>query len=140
MLEKTQREVASTLPIIDVHILTTSILSATILFMMLRYNKNFDKPRIKYIVTVISLLFCLVAIVVSLYALIASIIHHKIDKKHNYLARREVFSITFILDNIPIISSFILLLISLLLFYTVFTTSIRLFFKDIRLFFKHIGI
>ena len=130
MLEKSQREVTSDLPIIDVHVLTTSILSATILFMMLRYNKNFDIPRVKYIVTVISLLFCLVAIVVSLYALIASVIHHKIDKKHNYLVRREVFSKTFILDNIPIITSSILLLISLLLFYTVTVTSIR-FFKNL---------
>ena len=130
MLEKSQREVTSDLPIIDVHVLTTSILSATILFMMLRYNKNFDKPRVKYIVTGISLLFCLVAIVVSVYAVIASVIHHKIDKKHNYLVRREVFSKTFILDNIPIITSSILLLISLLLFYTVTVTSIR-FFKNL---------
>ena len=130
MLEKSQREVKTDLPIIDVHVLTTSILSATILFMMLRYNKNFDKPRVKYIVTGISLLFCLVAIVVSVYAVIASVIHHKIDKKHNYLVRREVFSKTFILDNIPIITSSILLLISLLLFYTVTVTSIR-FFKNL---------
>ena len=129
MLEKSQRKVTSDLPIIDAHVLTTSILSATILFMMLRYNKNFDKPRVKYIVTVISLLFCLVAIVVSVYALTASIIHHKIDKKHNYLVRKEVFSKTFILYNIPIISSAILLLISLLLFYTVTVTSIRFFRK-----------
>lgn len=81
MLKKTQIEVQSDTPIIDVHVLTTSILSATILFMMLRYNKNFDKPRVKYIVTIISILFCLVAIVVSVYAVIASVIHHKIDKK-----------------------------------------------------------
>lgn len=125
MLEKSQREVKSDLPIIDVHVLTTSILSSTILFLMLRYNKNFDKPRVKYIVTGISLLFCLVAIVVSVYAVIASVIHHKIDKKYNYLVRREVFSKTFILDNIPIVTSSILLLISLLLFYTVTITSIR---------------
>jgi hypothetical protein len=132
MLKKTQIEVQSDTPIIDVHVLTTSILSATILFMMLRYNKNFDKPRVKYIVTIISILFCLVAIVVSVYAVIASVIHHKIDKKHNYLLRREVFSKTFILDNIPIITSSILLLISLLLFYTVTVTSIR-FFQKIRM-------
>jgi len=132
MLKKTQIEVQSDTPIIDVHVLTTSILSATILFMMLRYNKNFDKPRVKYIVTIISILFCLVAIVVSVYAVIASVIHHKIDKKRNYLLRRDIFSKTFILDNIPIITSSILLLISLLLFYTVTVTSIR-FFQKIRM-------
>ena len=132
MLKKTQIEIQSDTPIIDIHVLTTSILSATILFMMLRYNKNFDKPRVKYIVTIISILFCLVAIVVSVYAVIASVIHHKIDKKHNYLLRRDIFSKTFILDNIPIITSSILLLISLLLFYTVTVTSIR-FFQKIRI-------
>lgn len=132
MIEKTQIEVQSDTPIIDVHVLTTSILSATILFMMLRYNKNFDKPRVKYIVTIISILFCFLAIVVSVYAVIASVIHHKIDKKHNYLLRRDIFSKTFILDNIPIITSSILLLISLLLFYTVTVTSIR-FFQKIRM-------
>lgn len=125
MLEQSQREIKSDLPITDVHVLTTSILSATILFMMLRYNKNFDKPRVKYIITGISLLFCLLAIIVSVYAVIASIIHHKIDKKKKYLLRREVFSKTFILDNIPIVTSSVLLLISLLLFYTVTVTSIR---------------
>lgn len=132
MLNKTQIEVKSDTPIIDTHVLTTSILSTTILFMMLRYNKNFDKPRIKYIVTIISILFCLVAIIVSIYAVIASIPHHKYYKKNNHKIQGDIFSKTFILDHIPIITSSILLLISLLLFYTVTVTSIR-FFQKIRM-------
>ena len=130
MIEKSQQEVKSDLPIVDVHVLTTSILSATILFMMLRYNKNFDKPRVKYIVTGISLLFCFAAIIVSVYAVLASIIHHKNDIKQNHKIQRNQF---FILDKIPIITSSVLLIISILLFYTVFFTSVNFFHKDIGL-------
>lgn len=127
------KEAARDLPfikqIVDIHVLTTGILSTTILFLLLRYNKNFDKPRLKFIITTISILFCFLAIIISSYAVLASINHHdKIFKKDN---TQKGTILDHILDKIPLIISAALLIISLLLFYTVSITSIRLFFKNV---------
>ena len=130
MIEKAEIEVHTDTLMIDIHVLTTGILSATILFLLLRYNKNFDKPRLKFIITTISLLFCFLAIVISSSAVLASINHRDrgILKKDN--TQKETI-LDHIVDKIPLIISTIFLLISLLLFYTVSITSIRLFFKNI---------
>lgn len=132
------KEVAHDLPfiskIVDIHVLTTGILSATILFLLLRYNKNFDKPRLKFIITTISILFCFLAIIISGSAVLISMNNHdktiskKVNSKKDTILDRIIDRI---IDQFPFIVSTILLIISLLLFYTVSITSIRLFFKNI---------
>lgn len=128
------KEVTHDLPfiskIVDIHVLTTGILSATILFLLLRYNKNFDKPRLKFIITTISILFCFLAIIISGSAVLISMNNHDktISKKVN--SKKDTI-LDRIIDKLPFIVSIILLIISLLLFYTVSITSIRLFFKNV---------
>ena len=134
MIETSQKESERDLPfikqIVDIHVLTTGILSATILFLLLRYNKNFDRPRLKLIITAISLCFCFLALIISAYAVLVTLNHHKIKKK-NKMKMRETL-IDNILDKLPFIISTVLLIISLLLFYTVELTSFRLFFEKIK--------
>lgn len=117
-------------PIVDLHILALDVLSATILFLLLRYNKNFATYNLKEAITIISLLFCVIAFFVSLFSFLASIIRHKDNKINKNISINESFSLNNILDKMPIITSVILLLISILLLYTVTSSSIKMYKKS----------
>jgi hypothetical protein len=129
MEKKHTHEVSSDLPIIDVHILTLNILSATILFLLLRFNKNFKDHHLRTVITIISILFCFAAFTSSFYAVLAAFRHRK--KTLVYKDGDNLFSMDRILDRIPIIMSVVLLIISILLLYTVAGSTIQLFFKNI---------
>ena len=129
MEKKHTDEVSSALPIIDVHILTLNILSATILFLLLRVNKNFKDHHLRTVITIISILFCFAAFTSSFYAVLAAFRHRK--KTLVYKDGDNLFSVDRILDRIPIIMSIVLLIISILLLYTVASSTIELFFKKI---------
>lgn len=126
MTEDKLKEVQNDLPIILVHVLTAGILSATILFLLLRYNKNFNEPKLRYIITILALLFCFVSIAISIYAISASIIHSNVNETKDKNKNKNIFDI--ILNKIPIFTSSVLLIISILLFYIILNTSISLFF------------
>lgn len=118
-------EVTSDLALIDVHILNLNILAATILFLLLRYNKHFNDPKLKHVITTIAILFCFAGVMCSTYAIIAAIIHRK---KNNVTISsvKESFSIKGIMVEIPLITSVVLLIISILLFYTVIRSSVNM--------------
>jgi len=120
-------EVTSDLAIIDVHILNLNILAATILFLLLRYNKHFNDPKLKDVITIIAILFCFAGVMCAIYAIIAAVVHRK---KNNVTISsvKELLSARGIMDEIPIVMSVVLLIISLLLFYTVIRSSIDIVF------------
>lgn len=118
-------DVNSDLALIDVHILNLNILAATILFLLLRYNKHFNDTKLKHVITTIAILFCFAGVMCSTYAIIAAIIHRK---KNNVTISsvKELFSIKGIMVEIPLITSVVLLIISILLFYTVIRSSVNM--------------
>ena len=124
MEKKHTDEVSSALPIIDVHILTLNILSATILFLLLRVNKNFKDHHLRTVITIISILFCFAAFTSSFYAVLAAFRHRK-KTLVVYKDGDNLFSVDRILDRIPIIMSIVLLIISILLLYTVTSSTIE---------------
>lgn len=123
MEKKHTHEVSSDLPIIDVHILTLNILSATILFLLLRFDKNFKDHHLRIVITIISILFCFAAFTSSFYALLAAYRHRKKTLVHK--DENALFSVDRILDRIPIVMSIVLLIISILLLYTVTSSTIE---------------
>lgn len=120
-------EVTSDLAIIDVHILNLNILASTILFLLLRYNKHFNDPKLKDVITIIAILFCFAGVMCAIYAIIAAVVHRK---KNNVTISsvKELFSARGIMDEIPIVMSVVLCIISLLLFYTVIHSSLDMIF------------
>ena len=108
----TMKEVTSDSVIISTHILNIEIISATILFLLLSYNKNFNDRADKLIVTVISLSFCGASIIAAIYVIIAAYKHRTIAIEHK---SHNISIDEYITINIPIIMSFVITIIAILL-------------------------
>lgn len=118
----TMTEITSDNIIISTHILNIEIISATILFLLLGYNKHVIDRMNREIVTAISLSFCVASIIASIYVIIASYKHRTIALKHksNNISIDEYITI-----NIPIIMSFTIALIAFLLTIFVIRSTIK---------------
>jgi hypothetical protein len=118
----TMKEVTSDSVIISTHILNIEIISATILFLLLSYNKNFNDRADKLIVTVISLSFCGASIIAAIYVIIAAYKHRTIALEHK---SHNISIDEYITINIPIIMSFVITIIAILLTVFVIRSTLK---------------
>ena len=119
---KTMEEITSDSVIINTHILNIEIISATILFLLLSYNKHVNDKVNKEIVTVISFAFCAASIIAAIYVIIAAYKHRTIALEHksHYVSMDEYITI-----NIPIIMSFVITIIAILLTFFVIRSTLK---------------
>tara|TARA_Y100000389_G_C17469538_1_gene529056 strand:- start:8073 stop:8459 length:387 start_codon:yes stop_codon:yes gene_type:complete len=119
---KTMEEITSDSVIISTHILNIEIISATILFLLLSYNKHVIDRMNKEIVTAISLSFCLASIIAAIYVIIAAYKHRIIALEHK---SHHVSMDEYITINIPIIMSFVITIIAILLTVFVIRSTLK---------------
>ena len=108
--------------IITTHILTIGTISATILFLLLGHNKQITDNVNQSIATVIVILLSFSCIVSAIYAVISAYNHRDIfiaNKKSHSMSIYEYISL-----EIPVIISFTLVSISLLMTYFIIRAEI----------------
>lgn len=115
-------EITSDSVIISTHILNIEIISATILFLLLSYNKNVGDRADKLIVTVISLSFCGASIIAAVYVIIAAYKHRTTALEHN---SHNISMAEYITINIPIIMSCVITIIAILLTVFVIRSTLK---------------
>lgn len=114
---KTMEEIRSDSVIASTHILNIEIITSTILFLLLSYNKHVNDKVNKEIITVISFAFCVASIIAAIFGVVASYKHRSFDLENN---SHGISLDEYIIINIPIIMSVVILTITILL--TVFVT------------------
>lgn len=115
-------EITSDSVIINTHILNIEIISATILFLLLSYNKHVNDKVNKEIVTVISFAFCAASIIAAVFGVVASYKHRTIALEHK---SHHVSMDEYITINIPIIMSCVITIIAILLTVFVIRSTLK---------------
>jgi hypothetical protein len=119
---KTMEDIRSDSVIASTHILNIEIITSTILFLLLSYNKHVNDKVNREIITVISFAFCAASIIAAVFGVVASYKHRSFALENN---SHGISLDEYIIINIPIIMSLVISIIAILLTIFVIRSTIK---------------